>query len=80
MTSCLTTSKAGLKAVDIITAVNKSAVTSQSELVRLLDRADNGMVTLNLVRDRKTITATATLERARAPRVRRQVRGRVIGI
>ena len=73
-------SKAGLKAGDIITSVNTSPVTSQPELVRLLDRADNGMVTLNISRDRKMITANATLERDRPARIRRQVRGRAIGI
>lgn len=66
-------SKAGLKAGDVVTAINGSTVTSQSELVRLLDRADNDMVTLSIVRDRKTISAKATLERDRPARVRRQV-------
>lgn len=65
-------SKAGLKAGDVITAMNGSTVTSHSELVRLLDRADTDMVTISVVRDRKTISAKATIERDRT-RVRRQV-------
>jgi serine protease Do len=66
--------KAGLKAGDVITAVNKSSVTSQPELVRLLDRAESDMVTLSVVREKKTMTLNATVERARVEGVRRPMR------
>ena len=67
--------KAGLKAGDVITAVNGTAVRDAGELVEeLRDAGDGREVRLDLVRDRKTTTATATLDPAAAPRQRRSPR------
>jgi serine protease Do len=67
--------KAGLTAGDVITAVNGTAVRDAGELVeQLRDAGGGGAVRLDVVRDKKNTTVTATLERpaARAPRTRRQ--------
>lgn len=67
--------KAGLKAGDVITAVNGTAVRDAGELVEELgERGDGREVRLDVVRDKKTTTVTATLERpaARSPRAPRQ--------
>jgi serine protease Do len=64
--------KAGLTAGDVITAVNGTAVRDAVELVeQLRDAGDGGAVRLDVVRDKKNTTVTATLERpaARAPRL-----------
>jgi serine protease Do len=67
--------KAGLKAGDVITAVNGTAVRDAGELVEELGESGDGReVRLDVVRDKKSTTVTATLERpaARTPRVPRQ--------
>jgi serine protease Do len=67
--------KAGLTAGDVITAVNGTAVRDAGELVdQLRDAGDGGAVRLDVVRDKRNTTVTATLERpaARAPRTPRQ--------
>lgn len=68
--------KAGVKAGDVITAVNGRAVRDAGELVEeLRDAGDGREVQLTVVRDRKSTTVTATLERPappRAPRARRR--------
>jgi serine protease Do len=67
--------KAGLKAGDVITAVNGTAVRDAGELVEELgQRGDGREVRLDVVRDKKSTTVTATLERpaARMPRAPRQ--------
>ena len=57
--------KAGLKAGDVITAVNGTAVRDAGELVEELREAGDGReVRLDVVRDKKTTTVTATLEPA----------------
>lgn len=66
--------KAGLKAGDVITAANGTAVRDAGELVEELGkRGDGGEVRLDVVRDKKPTTVTATLERpaARSPRAPR---------
>ena len=59
---------AGLKAGDVLTSVDGSAVGSQSELVAALRRAAGRAVTLGIVRDRKETTVTAQIEERRAIR------------
>ena len=54
--------KAGLKAGDVITAVNDRAVTNSNELVTVLREARDGTeVAIAIVRDRKPMTLKATL-------------------
>ena len=66
---------AGLKAGDVITAVNGKAVRDAGELVDELREAGDGReVRLDLVRDKKATTVTATLEPPAAPRQRRSPR------
>jgi S1-C subfamily serine protease len=65
--------KAGVKAGDVITSVNGTAVRDAGELVEeIAEVAANGEARLEIVRDRKTTTVTATLERPARPRSRRQ--------
>jgi serine protease Do len=53
--------KAGLKAGDVITAIDGKAVTSAAQMVeRLRDKA--GEVTISLTRDKKSLTLKATLD------------------
>jgi serine protease Do len=59
--------KAGIKAGDVITAVDGKTVESPSELVDQL-REKNGDVTLAVTRDKKAMTLKATLENADTPK------------
>jgi serine protease Do len=61
--------KAGLKAGDVITAIDGKAVKSPGELVEQL-AAKQGDVTISLTRDKKALTLKATLD---APGTRRRV-------
>jgi S1-C subfamily serine protease len=55
--------KAGLKAGDVVTSVNGTAVDSPSEMRRELQRMDAGdEFTLNVVRDKKSITVKGKVE------------------
>lgn len=63
---------AGLKAGDVITAIDGDAVRSTAELRRRLDRA-SGEVTLTVIRDRKAIEVKADLGE-RDTQVRRIIR------
>ena len=55
--------KAGLKAGDVITAVNGRKVYDSSDLTRALDRTeDSGDVTIDITRDRKPLTLKGKLE------------------
>ena len=59
-------SKAGLKAGDVITKVNGASVKDTGELMEALgDVKDDGAVTLDIVREKKASTVTATIERPR---------------
>jgi serine protease Do len=64
--------RAGLKAGDVITSINGGRVASREDLVRALRDADNGDVTIGIVRDRKESTLKAKIE----PPARRTPRGR----
>jgi S1-C subfamily serine protease len=65
--------RAGLRAGDVITAVNSTKVGSRSELVRAL-AAEKGTVTIAIVRDKKPSTLSATLEEPRPARPLRPIR------
>jgi serine protease Do len=65
--------KAGLKAGDVITAINGRHVYDSSDITRALDRVDSGDLTLEVTRDRKPQTLKVKLE-ARETRSRTRVR------
>jgi membrane-associated protease RseP (regulator of RpoE activity) len=56
-------SKAGLKAGDIITAIDGEKVTSPGDLTHGLSKKETGDVTLTIIRDRSTRTVTVTPEK-----------------
>lgn len=67
--------KAGVKAGDVITKVNGEAVKDPGDLVRALgDVKDDGAVALDIVRDRKATSLTATIEPRRPGRPARGAR------
>ena len=64
--------KAGLKAGDVITKIDGDAVDDSGDLLRALGRAE-GKVEIEIVRDKKTQTVTATLEERSRRRTTRRV-------
>jgi serine protease Do len=69
-------SKAGLKAGDVITALNGRHVYDSSDISRALDRVEsNGEFTVDVTRDRKTLTLKGKLE---AREIRSRTRERTI--
>ena len=70
--------KAGLKAGDVVTAVNGKAVTEPSALIEAVGAVeDGGTLTIDVVRDKKAQSMKATLEKAEPaelPRKRQSVR------
>lgn len=66
--------KAGIKAGDVITAVNEKAVTSASELVEQLEDKQ-GEVTIAVTRDKKPLPLKAMLDAPRTPQKRVIMRG-----
>ncbi len=67
--------KAGVKAGDVITRVNGEAVKDPRDLVRALgDVKDDGAVALDVVRDKKATSLTATIEPRRPNRPARSGR------
>ncbi len=67
--------KAGLRAGDVITGVNGTAVKTSRELVEALGQVkEDGAVALDLVRDKTPTTVTATLEPRRPSRPSRSSR------
>jgi serine protease Do len=63
--------KAGIKAGDVITAINGSKVYEVSDLNRALDRLDtNGEFTAEIVRDKKTQSVKGKIESRETRRVR----------
>ena len=69
--------KAGLKAGDVVTAINGKAVAEPSELIEAVGGLEDGAtLTVGFTRDKKAQSATATLEKAPAaeqPRKRQRV-------
>lgn len=69
--------KAGLKAGDVVTAINGKAVAEPSELIEAVREVEDGAtLTLSYTRDKKAQSATATLDKAPAaeqPRKRERV-------
>jgi len=55
--------KAGLKAGDVITAVDGEKVTSSGDVTRAINKKEEGDVTLTIIRDRSTRTITLTPEK-----------------
>ena len=55
--------KAGLKAGDVITAINGEKVTSSGDISRAINKKDDGDVTLTVLRDHSTRTVTVTPEK-----------------
>ncbi len=60
--------RAGIKAGDVITAINGSPVHSREDLLRSLREANGEEVTLGLVRDRKEMSVQVKVEPRRPPR------------
>src|SRR2546421_12425709 len=56
-------SKAGLRAGDVITAIDGEKVTSPGDITRGLGKKETGDVSLTIVRDRNTRTVTLTPEK-----------------
>jgi membrane-associated protease RseP (regulator of RpoE activity) len=68
-------SKAGLKAGDVIVAVDNNAIESLNTLINALDNKDEGPVALTIVRNRSEQSVTVTLEkRETRPATRRRAR------
>src|ERR1043166_1331074 len=59
--------KAGLKAGDVITAIDGEKVSSPGDIVRALNKKETGDVPLTVVRDRNTRTVTVTPEKNPQP-------------
>ena len=55
--------KAGLKAGDVITAIDGEKVTSPGDITRVLGKKETGDVSLTVVRDKNTRTVTVTPEK-----------------
>jgi len=55
--------KAGLKAGDVITAVDGEKVTSPGDVSRAISKKEDGPVSLTIIRDRNTRTITVTPEK-----------------
>jgi C-terminal processing protease CtpA/Prc len=63
--------RAGLKAGDIITAINSRTVNEVSDVTQEVGRADDGgMLALTVTRERKELKLTATLPQRERPTVR----------
>jgi serine protease Do len=56
-------SRAGLKAGDVITAIDGEKVTSPGDITRVLNKKQSGDVSLTIVRDHNTRTVTLTPEK-----------------
>ena len=63
--------KAGLKAGDVITAIDGEKVSSPGDIVRGLSKKETGDVSLTVVRDRSTRTVTVTPEKNPQPNILR---------
>jgi membrane-associated protease RseP (regulator of RpoE activity) len=63
--------KAGLKAGDVITAVDGEKVSSPGDVSRAISKKEDGPVTLTIIRDRNTRTVTVTPEKNPEPSLMR---------
>jgi serine protease Do len=61
--------KAGLKAGDVIIAIDGEKVSSPGDLVRGIGKKESGDVSLTIVRDRNTRTVSVTPEKNNRPNV-----------
>jgi serine protease Do len=61
--------KAGLKAGDVITAVDGEKVTSSGDVSRVINKKQDGEVSLTILRDRNTRTVTLTPEKREQPTI-----------
>ena len=59
--------KAGLKAGDVITAIDGEKVTSPGDITRALSKKETGDVSLTVVRDKNVRTVTLTPEKSEHP-------------
>lgn len=65
--------RAGLKAGDVVTSINGKAVAEPSDLIEAVQAVEDGAtLTLSFTRDKKALTATATLDKAPAAEQPRQ--------
>src|SRR5262249_37134423 len=61
--------KAGLKAGDVITAIDGEKVSSPGDIARVVSKKDAGDVSLTIVRDHNTRTVTLTPEKNEQPNI-----------
>src|SRR5262249_11640055 len=59
--------KAGLKAGDVITAIDGEKVTSSGDVSRAINKKEDGQVSLTIIRDHSTRTITLTPEKKPQP-------------
>lgn len=64
--------KAGLKAGDVIVAIDGEKVKSASQLVQAMGKKEEGQVTIKVVRDKSEKSLTVTLEKQERPRTTSQ--------
>lgn len=67
--------RAGLKAGDVITGVDNEKVSSVNELVRALNKKEEGTVTLTIIRNHSEQTITVTLEKSQLRTTPRRLTG-----
>jgi serine protease Do len=66
--------RAGLRAGDVITAINSRTVSDVSDVLDEVRRADDGgSLTIVVTRDRKEMTLTATMPQRERPSIRRSI-------
>ena len=63
--------KAGLKAGDVITAIDGEKVDSSGDIVRAINKKQEGEIALTILRDRNTRTVNLTPEKSKEPTVMR---------
>jgi len=61
--------KAGLKAGDVITAIDGEKVTSPGDITRALNKKETGDVSLTVIRDKSVRTVTLTPEKVEHPNI-----------
>ena len=63
--------KAGLKAGDVITAIDGEKVDSSGDLTRAINKKQEGEISLTVLRDHSTKTVTLTPEKSKEPTILR---------